>query len=247
MNYFYEHFFKPQQVIPQNRVFSPEHIIITSILVCLIIGSMMIQKQKRSKKFSQQVMMILGLIMLFLEIFRIAWKAYYYGFSIRTFRFDWCNQVCMVLPFVAIFKIEKIYPYIDTLAFMGGVGVLAYPMWVFYDYAGIHIMAVQSMISHGLMILIALTMPLASKEYRRKSKRITKPLIGLGILLVVAYVASNRLGVSYLLMKDAGDLPIISLIPYPYYWILLLPLMVLGIYIARKLLVLIDKWSMQTE
>ncbi|MCB6574947.1 hypothetical protein LI165_13040, partial [Phascolarctobacterium faecium] len=80
-----------------------------------------------------------------------------FGFDLRNIRFDWCNQVCIALPLIVLFKREKAYPYIDVLAVMGGLMVLIYPLWVFYDYGGIHTMAVQSMVSHGLMVLIALT------------------------------------------------------------------------------------------
>lgn len=243
MDYFYEHYFKPQNVIPQNRIFSKEHIIISTIIFALIYLIMRWQKRQNDQVASQKLLTFLGCLMLSLEIFRVCWRTYYFGFSLSNFRFDWCNQICMVLPYIAIFRIEKAYPYIDVLSFIGGVFVLFYPLWVFYDYAGIHTMAVQSMISHGLMVLIPLTMPMASYGYHPDEEKLKKPVIGLCLMLLVAFIMSNALGQNYILMKKADGIPVLHRIPYPYYWIFAGPGMVLGIYYFIKLERLFINWA----
>ena len=243
INYFYNHYFKPQDVIRQNRVFSQAHIVLATLIVCAIVTIMAVQKRKQNPYFSQKILIVLGVLMLLLELFRIVWRTHYYGMHWTNFRFDWCNQICMVLPFIAMFRIEKLYPYVDVAAFLGGVAVLIYPLWVFYDYAGIHVMSVQSMVSHGLMVTIALSMPMSSKQgYHRSLKQMGKRLIGMGIILAVAFWASTFFNANYLLMRNARGVPIISAIAAPYYWLVVLPILIFGMDFATRLLRRFDFW-----
>lgn len=223
MTYFYENYFALQSVEPGNRIFSPEHILLSSIIGLGIVFVMHWQIIKRDRHFSRRLITFLAVLMLGLEIFRIGWHTYYYGFDLRNIRFDWCNQVCLALPVIVLLGLKRAYPYIDTLAIMGGLAVLIYPLWVFYDYGGLHVMAVQSMISHGLMVLIALSMPFSS-DYRPEASKFWKPVLGLCIIAAVALVMSRLLGENYLLMRDAQGLPVIGDIPFPWYWIVVAPL-----------------------
>ena len=239
MDYFYEHYFAPQNVEPHNRIFSPEHLILSSLLMIFIVTVMVIQTKKHDRRFSQKLIRVLAAVMLALEIFRISWRTCYFGFDLRNIRFDWCNQVCIALPLIVLFKREKGYPYIDVLAVMGGLMVLIYPLWVFYDYGGIHTMAVQSMVSHGLMVLIALTMPFAA-DYRPEVRRAWKPMIGLGIIAVIAFIMSHALNENYLLMLGAHGVPEIDQIPYPWYWLLVAPALIGLVTLVTKGLSLLD-------
>lgn len=231
LTYFYKHYFAPQHVVRQNRVFSKEHIILTTLIVIAIWRIIRLQKRRHDVAYSQKWLRGLGILMASLEAFRIAWRTAYYGPDIANLRFDWCNQICLVMPWIAISRWEKAYPYVDVAAFIGGSFVLIYPLWVFYDYAGFHIMAAQSMVSHGLMVTIALTMPMASENgYRRGfPEDIHKRIMGLCLMLLVALTASKALGMNFLLMQNANGIPVLSSIPYPYYWFIAFPMMILGI------------------
>lgn len=213
------------------------------MIVIAIWNIMRLQKKHHDVAFSQKWLRGLGILMAVLEAFRISWRTYYYGPGIENLRFDWCNQVCMVLPWIAIFRWEKAYPYVDVAAFIGGSCVLIYPLWVFYDYAGFHIMAAQSMVSHGLMVTIALMMPIASKDgYHRTLADTHQRIIGLCVMLLVALTASRALSVNYLLMLNANGIPVLSSIPYPYYWFIAFPMMVLGICKFTQWLGQFDTW-----
>lgn len=241
MTAFYENYFAPQQVEPANRIFTPEHIILSSLIAIGIVFMTHWQIIKNDKKSARRVLVVLATIMLSLEIFRIGWRTYYYGFDLRNIRFDWCNQICLALPIIILCRFEKAYPYIDILALMGGLAVLIYPLWVFYDYGGIHVMAVQSMVSHGLMVLIALLMPF-SADYRPRVKKFWKPVIGLCILAMVALIMSRLLGENYLLMRDAHGLPFIANIPFPWYWLLVGPFFLGAIYLVTKVVERFDTY-----
>ena len=107
MKYFYDHYFKPQDVTPMNLVFTKEHLVLSGLVITIILMVVYAQRKKGDVLFSQKVLRILGTLMLALELFRITWRVFYYGFNSTTLRFDWCNQVCMILPLIAIFRTEK--------------------------------------------------------------------------------------------------------------------------------------------
>ncbi|MEA5074170.1 MAG: YwaF family protein [Eubacterium aggregans] len=235
MQTFLNRYFFPPHVTPQNRVFSPEHFILSGLIILAIILIIRLQMKRNDSAFSQRLLYGLGATMLCLEIFRVSWLTTFYGWDLRNLRFDWCNQVCMVLPWIILFKWKKAYPFIDVLSIIGGSMVLLYPLWVFYDYAGIHIMAVQSMLSHGLMVLIPLTMPFTLENDVEISKS-WKPLAGLSVMLTVAFAMSRKLDVNYLLMKGANGIPILQRIPAPWHWMVILPIFIGGILLVWRLL-----------
>lgn len=219
-----KYYLPPVGVTPENKCFSVEHIVISAILFFFIIIIFTHVTEVKSKDYSTKVLNICAASMLLLEIFRISWNAYYHGFSLSSFRFDFCNQICMFLPFCVFFGGKKIYPYVQLLAITGGLIVLIYPLWVFYDYAGFHIMALQSMVSHGLMLLCGLIMPFASGEIPTRAQQAKDSLIGFSVVLVIAFIMSHLTGVNYLIMKSADGVPFIGNIPAPWYWLIILPL-----------------------
>lgn len=220
---FYLKYIAPPTGEPRNRIFSPEHIILTTILTIMIVVIMRRVFQKDNQQYSNHVLRTAAWWMLGLEIFRISWNWFYHGFSLTIFRFDYCNQICMLMPFIILFGSKKLYPYFQELALYGGVMVLIYPLWVFYDYGGIHLMAIQSMTSHALMIVCALTMPMASGKVPTL-QMVYKTWIGFGVVCLIAWIMTRVTGVNYMLMENAHGLPIIQYIPYPYYWLILIPL-----------------------
>lgn len=245
MKHFYDHYFKPQDVTPMNLVFTKEHLVLSGLVITIILMVLYSQRKKGDVRYSQKVLRVLGALMFSLELFRIAWRVFYYGLNTTIIRFDWCNQVCMVLPFIAMFRTEKLYPFIDVQALIGGMGVLIYPLWVFYDYAGIHTLAVQSMISHGLMVLISLTLPMASETYVRNTKNYPKSIFGLLIILSIAFIASHLTGQNYLIMLSADGIPVLQNMAYPSYWLIAFPLMLIVCYAALFGLSIVDHFNLK--
>lgn len=217
-----KYYLPPVNVVPENRCFSMTHIIISTVLFFLVACVFTKVITKKNQSYSKKVLKICAWIMLLLEVFRISWNGYFHGLNLTSFRFDFCNQICMFLPLCVIFSDKKIYPYIQLLTIIGGFIVLVYPLWVFYDYAGFHIMALQSMVSHALMLLCGLIMPYASGKIPSAKEETLDTLIGFSVILAVAFVMSNITGVNYLLMKGANGVPLLELIPYPWYWIVFL-------------------------
>lgn len=232
MKTFYENLIKPQNVTPDSMLFSKVHIFLSSLCVFFIIRFSYLQMKRCDENYSKRILENASAIMLILEIFRISWTTYYYGFSLKNIRFDWCNQICLILPIIVMSGNKKLFPYIDLLAFIGGVTVIIYPRWVFYDYAGLHIMAVQSMISHTLMVIISISMIFISNHWDEETD-IKKPLIGFCYIAMIAFTMSKLLNTNYMLMLNADGIPFLKHFSYPWYWLVAIPGLLLVIHIVR--------------
>lgn len=232
MKTFYENFIKPQNVIPDSMLFSKVHIVLSSLCVFFIIHFFYLQMKHCDENYSKKILKNASIIMLILEIFRISWTIFYYGFNLKNIRFDWCNQICLILPFVVVSGNKKLFPYIDLLAFIGGVTVIIYPRWVFYDYAGFHIMALQSMISHTLMVIISISMIFISNHWDEETD-IRKPLIGFCYIALIAFTMSKLLNTNYMLMLNADGIPLLKRFSFPWYWLVAIPSLVLVLNIVK--------------
>lgn len=206
----------------------------SALSVIFIIHYIRKQIEHCDEEYSEKILKRASIAMIILEIFRIGWSSFYYGAGIRNIRFDWCNQICMVLPFIVLSGSKALFPYIDSLAFLGGAGVIVYPVWVFYDYAGIHIMSVQSMVSHSLMIIISVSMSFVSNHWAEE-RGIRKPLMGFGCIAAVAFVMSRLLNTNYLIMLRADGIPILRHFSFPWYWIIAFPLVVLAVKVTKSI------------
>jgi uncharacterized membrane protein YwaF len=123
---------------------------------------------------------------------------------------------------------------------MGGATVIIYPRWVFYDYAGLHIMAVQSMVSHTLMIIISISLLFISNHWEKETN-IRKPLTGFCFIAVIALTMSKLLNTNYMLMLNADSIPILKNFPYPWYWLIAIPLLIIFTYIVKFMFQSISK------
>ncbi|MDF2676458.1 MAG: hypothetical protein K0Q97_758 [Bacillota bacterium] len=225
MNIFYEKFIKPQNVAPESMLFSKVHITLSFLCVLFIMTILYFQMKHCDENYSKKTLKNSSIIMLLLEILRICWITYYYGFSLKNIRFDWCNQICLILPFIVLSENKNLFPYIDILAFVGGISVIIYPRWVFYDYAGLHIMAVQSMASHALMVIISISMIFTS-DYWGKENDVRKPFIGFCYIAFIAFTMSRLLNTNYMLMLNADGIPLLENFTYPWYWFVAIPIVI---------------------
>jgi len=232
INNLYDSFIKPQDVAPDAMLFTKLHIGFSLLCLFLILLVFSFQMKAHDENYSKKILKNASIIMLILEMFRIGWITYYYGFSVKNLRFDLCNQICLALPFIVLSGNKKLLHYIDILAFIGGVTVIVYPRWVFYDYAGLHIMAVQSMISHTLMVIISISMIFIS-EYRFDMNGARKSFIGFCFIAFVAFIMSRLLNTNYMLMLNADGIPLLKNYNYPWYWLVAIPIAVVVINIVN--------------
>ena len=214
---------------PENKLFTLEHFILSGLNIIMII-IVMLKVDKSEKNVCNVAKIILGL-----EIFRMIWWFIYRDQSLRIFRFDICNQVCLFMPFIILFKKEKLYPFISACALLGGIGVMIYPLWVFYDYGGIHLMSVQSMFSHGLMILQILLLMKVYKMPKLK-EHIKATTIGFIIMIYLAFIANTIRGTNYIGLASPDGIPLLNQIKAPYHVFILVPIIFIGVILVTQVI-----------
>ncbi len=241
-DWFYEYCWTPIRE-PKILLFTWEHLMLTGLVLLIGYGILYYVFSYKSRLWNKKLLFVLACVMIALEVFRIVWLTFmYHDYDFISFlknvRFDWCNQICLVMPVLVLLKKEKTYDYLSPLAIIGGLGVLIYPVFVFYDYGGMHLLAVQSMISHGLMVLIGFLMPLSS-DYNPDIKKLWKPSAAVLGMAVVACIMSHVLNVNYMLMLRADGIPLLSSIPNPWYFFILVPvvagIIALVVYVMQKI------------
>ena len=209
---------------------------ILSLIVIAVISIILIRANKINKEKQEKLIKSLAIFMLVLEVLRIIWWLIYRDHNFKAIRFDWCNQVCLFMPFIVLFKIKKGYDVAIPMGLIGGIAVLIYPLWVFYDYGGLHLLSIQSMLSHGSMVVIPLLM-IKSGVFKPEIENIKNAIIGLTFVLVLAFIMSHVRDVNYLTMLRADGIPLIGKIKEPYHLFFTIPysyyaiiLVYLGIY-----------------
>ena len=145
-------------------------------------------------------------------------------------RFDWCNQVCLWMPVCILARFRKSYPFFMGAAFLGGMGVMLYPLWVFRDYGGFHLMSIQSMVSHGLMVLFSILL-MRMYHIKGRFREITLSVcIGFTIMALVALMFSLIRNINYMAMLSPKGLPIVHSIPAPFHLFVVLPAELFGFF-----------------
>jgi hypothetical protein len=223
-----------ENVIPQDKIFTWEHFLMTFLVLLLYSLLFVFVFKKKSDVNKTKFVNLMCWIMLGVELFRVCWNMilrYESGYNLlenflMAERFDLCNQVTIFLPIIFLTKSKKFYSSIVCLALLGGVTILLYPKWVFHDYAGLHLMSILSMFSHGLMVFISiLIINLKLVEYKQKNWYIV--LSGLVIIILISICMSLILDGprTNFLETKVSTLPVFKEIPWPFYMFFQFPLM----------------------
>ena len=208
-------------------VFSKYHFISTSLGILFIILFFKLTKNFSSNRLMRHQKRI-SFIMLILEILRMIWFIVY-RHDKYFIRFDYCNQVCLFMPILILFGAKNIYPFLSATAFLGGAGVLVYPLHVFSDYGGFHIMSIQSMISHTLMVLSSINLVRCHVTNTKKDFKQTYLLFF--IMALISFTFSLIRNVNYMAMLSPEGLPLINKVPAPFHIIFVIGAIDLGFYL----------------
>lgn len=207
-------------------VFSKEHYISTFLGILFIFLFCYNTKGLNSNKLLKH-QKIISIVMLLLEIFRMIWLRIYRPY-LYVLRFDYCNQVCLFLPICILLNLKQLFPFLACVSFLGGGGVLVYPLHVFSDYGGFHIMSIQSMISHTLMVLSAIN--IARMFIVDLKKDFILSSVCFFIMCAIAYVASIIRDINYLAMLSPEGLPFIDHIKAPFHIIFVVGIIDFGLF-----------------
>ncbi len=213
-------------------VFSKYHIILLVLLFAsFIIFTILTRKASSSEleKYQKRI----SIVMLVLEIIRTIWLQVYkdeiYFQQDNLLRYDYCNQVCIFLPILCLLGVKALYPFMAGVAFWGGAGVMLYPLNIFRFYGDWHFMPIQSMISHGLMLLSAINLTRLRIIDMKRDFLISTT--GFVIMSSFCLFYNGERGENFMAFKDSSGLPIVALMPHPINIIAIMSIIILGLFV----------------
>lgn len=207
-------------------VFSPYHIIISALLIAfIIIFTKKTLKCSQSELYKHQ--RVISWVMLAFEAFRFIWYRIFQGFW--YFKYDLCNLICLFMPIFVLNKSRKTALMWAAVAFYGGSAVLLYPYGIFSAFNGLHIITIQSMISHGLMVLTSINLVRMYKINFKKD--LIASFIGYGILALISLVMCFVNNANYMALRDPTGIPVVNHLPFPLSTIAIISIIYLGIYL----------------
>ncbi len=208
-------------------ILSKEHIIMSTSLF-LFMGLFTYFTRYYDSKRLEKAQKRISLTMLLLELLRIVWLRIYFP-NEHFIRFDYCNQACLFFPILILCGLTIFYPAIMCISFYGGLGVMLYPLWIFKSFGGFHIMSIQSMISHGLMLLTSINLARIHKTNFKKDIKIS--FILFAIMAVLSFIFSMKRDANYMAMRTSVGVPILEYISFPWHIPFVVGIIFLGLYV----------------
>ena len=216
MSYLIETYFKMPLLSDGNsKIFSIEHILLSTIIICVLVVLLRTYKEKDGKS-QRRLLLTLAVVIFSFEALRALYMAIYQGFDLKAISFTSCAQTTLYLPLAIYFNKRWMYDFVLAPAIIGGVGAMLYPIDVFNDYPVFHIIPVQSMITHGLFWFV-ITFLVITKKYQPRIKNVKYAMLGGCTIALIAAVMSYINDANYTLMGSAEGIPIIGLFPFPFH------------------------------
>jgi len=203
------------------------HVLISTLIIIFISFYLYRTREYDSDKLYKSQRKI-SITMLVLEALRFLWYRIYQGFW--YFKFDYCNMVCLFMPVLILMDLKKLWPFLMSIAFWGGTAVLFYPYGVFASLGGLHIVTVQSLVSHGLMALSSFNLARIHKINNLKKDFLVSAL-GFSVMFVISLVMSYVNNANYMALRDPSGMPLVSLLPFPLHMFAIAGIILLGLYL----------------
>ncbi len=221
------------------HIFSIWHFVVLAIIIGAIITLALVAKRK-DKKWQDKMFFVIALVFLALEILRMTYRTITYCcyetyFPEKGNIYNWAEIIsfalCTMVTFFSIVTLlinkEKwnkfAYDAIFPIAIFSGSAALIYPDMLNTYYPIYHIMNVQTLITHGLLIALPILL-IVTKRLVPKIKNGWKPMVTIFGFSIIARIMSKLTDSSFMYMNDGIEvIPSWSNKPlYTYYWILAL-------------------------
>jgi len=220
-----------------EHIFSIWHFVVL-VLIALAITLLCVYARKASKEKQSKMFKIIAFVLLGLELLRITYRTIiYFCYEIYLPNngniYNWAEIIsfalCTMITFFIIvtllidkkkwndFAYESIYP----IAFLGGGLALAYPDMLNTYYPIYHIMNVQTLITHGLLVAMPILL-VVTKRLHPNIKKAWKPFLTMFVFSMIARFFSKLTDSSFMYMNDGIEaIPGWENKPFlSYYWIL---------------------------
>lgn len=112
----------------------------------------------------------------------------------RAFPFHLCTILTFLLPFIVIFNLKKLKTPAYTLALMGGT--ITVLIGDYFDHWFLAFPSIEGMIAHSILILLPI-IEIAIGRFRFEFKQSWTVFIGIGLLLIWAWLANDLFFKSY--------------------------------------------------
>lgn len=220
-----------------NHIFSVWHFVALAVIIGAIVTLCLVAR-KKDKKWHDRMFIVIALILLGLEILRMTYRTITY-LCYETYLpdhgniYNWAEIIsfalCTMVTFFSIVTLlvnkEKwnkfAYDAIFPIAIFSGSAALLYPDMLNTYYPIYHIMNIQTLITHGLLVALPFLL-IATKRLNPQIKNMWKPMLTIFAFSVIAWSFGKIADCNFMYMNDG-----ISVIPgwenkpvYTYYWIL---------------------------
>ena len=220
-----------------SHIFSIWHFVVIALIAGGITLLSVIAK-KKDKAWHDKMFIVIAIVLLALEILRILyrWHIYYcyeHFAPDKGNMYDWAEIIsfalCTMITFFTIATLfinnakwnKYAYDAIFVIALLGGFAALVYPDMLNTYYPIYHIMNVQTLITHGLLVAMPVLLVVTGR-LKPEIKNWWKPMLQMFIFSIIARVFSKLSGNSFMYMNDGMELiPALANKPlYTYYWAL---------------------------
>lgn len=227
--YWYDNFFADFRV-PGLKMFTWQHIVLT--IFCLTLMAILITCYvKCGQKGRKRILYGCAIFLFCLEAFRIIWHICYRGINKYTFPAHLCTLVAWTMPFAILFiKKQWLYNLMFLCGLAGGFIAMFVPLWVFGEWNVFHVMPVQSMLSHAMLMTIPI-MLVINKTYIPRIRKYWSGIAGTFILWSYALILSLATGICYMLTTSSAGIPLLEKIPAPWHLLIVVPAFMLATYL----------------
>lgn len=220
------------------HIFSVWHFVALAIIAAAITAICLVAR-KKSEEWQKRMFFIIALILLALEILRIIYRTVTYCNYEKYLPdcrniYNWAEIIsfalCTMITFFTIVTLlinrpkwnAFAYDSIFVIGLLGGASALIYPDMLNTYYPIYHIMNVQTLITHGTLILVSALL-IVTGRLKLNIKNCWKPFVTISCFAVIARIFSVLSGSSFMYMNGFELLPGFADKPlYAYLWILVL-------------------------
>lgn len=222
-----------------EHIFSVWHFVALALIIAAIVWISVVAK-KKDKAWHDKMFKIMAIILLALEILRMTYRTIIYCCYEKYLPdhgniYNWaeiisfalCTQVTFVTIVTLLINKEKwnrfAYDAIFPIALFGGITALVYPDMLNTYYPIFHIMNVQTLITHGLLVATPILL-IVTGRLQPQIKNGWKPMLLMFIFSMIARIFSKLADCSFMYMNDGIELiPAWSNKPlYTYYWLMVI-------------------------
>ncbi len=191
-----EYFFAYIDNIPKelhNTLFSAQHLLAVSIVICICTVLTLLFKEKRIEK-KWRLIILISLLLPFIEVAQMLWYTSIGKFSLGyTLPLHLCSLMCFILPIMALSRNKLLMEYSYAMGLAPAFMALLTPD-VFY-YPSFSFIYILSMLGHGIICFIPIFL-IFSMGFRpdiRKLPKVIGMLIGFSLLITpVNYITDGN-------------------------------------------------------